>query len=407
MSRLEELIAELCPDGVDRVPIGSLITRVRERGKDDLSVTQVYVVSNTLGLVKAEDYRENTIHSEDTSNYTIVRRNMVAYNPSRLNIGSIALLRGSDSGLVSPMYVVFSIDLGRVDPNYFELIIKSSYVASKIDSLKEEGARFRFDFERWNWIEIQLPPLPIQTEIVKIVSKFSELGKTLKAELTARKKQYEYYLNDILSPCETIPELSLKELCVFIRNGLTYKADKDRSRMYKVSRIETISNGKINLEKTATVDHIVKEYRLIEGDILFSHINSMSWLGNTAYYQEEFGELYHGMNLLCFRADQRIVLPKYLFYIMHTRFFRRYVVRYAKQAINQASLSISEIEKWRIPVPTIPEQREIVKKIDKFDELLTDITNGLPAEITKRQQQYEYYRDQLLTFSEKMNEVTA
>ena len=88
-------------------------------------------------MVKAEEYRENTIHSEDTSNYTIVRENMIAYNPSRLNIGSIARLKYSEAGLVSPMYVVFSINSQKIMYEYFDHIIKSSYVASKINSLKE------------------------------------------------------------------------------------------------------------------------------------------------------------------------------------------------------------------------------------------------------------------------------
>ena len=90
MSELERLIQEMCPNGVKYASIGSIISRVREKGKDNPDISQVYVVSNTQGMARAEDYRENTIHSEDTSNYTVVRENMVAYNPSRLNIGSIA-----------------------------------------------------------------------------------------------------------------------------------------------------------------------------------------------------------------------------------------------------------------------------------------------------------------------------
>ena len=122
------------------------MTRIREKGKSDSSVSQVYVVSNTRGMVRAEDYRENTIHSEDTSNYTIIRPGMVAYNPSRLNIGSIAMLNENVPGLVSPMYVVFSVDENRIRRQYFEYAMKSSFVASKIDAYKEEGARFRFDY---------------------------------------------------------------------------------------------------------------------------------------------------------------------------------------------------------------------------------------------------------------------
>ncbi len=199
MSRLDELIAELCPDGVDYLPIGSLITRARERGKDHEDIQQVYVVSNTLGIVKAEDFRANTIHSEDTSNYTVLRPYMFAYNPARLNIGSIAKLKERIPGLVSPMYVVFSLDVKRVVNDYFEYIIKSSFVKNKIESFKEEGARFRFDFNRWDWIKIPIPPLPVQQEIVRILDTFTQLTAELTAELTTRKKQYEYYRDHLLT----------------------------------------------------------------------------------------------------------------------------------------------------------------------------------------------------------------
>lgn len=193
MSELERLIQELCPNGVRYSSIGSIITRVREKGKDNPDISQVYVVSNTQGMVRAEDYRENTIHSEDTANYTVVRGNMVAYNPSRLNIGSIARLKYSEAGLVSPMYVVFSVDESQMRYEYFDYMIKSSYVVGKIDSLKEEGARFRFDFSRWNWISIPVPPLEVQDEVVRILNNFTKLTSELTAELTARRKQYEYY----------------------------------------------------------------------------------------------------------------------------------------------------------------------------------------------------------------------
>ena len=123
MSKLNELIKQLCPNGVEYTSIGSLITRVNEKGKNNPEIHQVYVVSNTQGIVRAEEYRDNTIHSDDTSNYTVVRENMVAYNPSRLNIGSISRLKDSEPGLVSPMYIVFSIDSSKIAYEYFDYLI--------------------------------------------------------------------------------------------------------------------------------------------------------------------------------------------------------------------------------------------------------------------------------------------
>ena len=195
MNDLNTLVERLCPNGVEFVPMGSLMTRVREKGKQDPTVSQVYVVSNSRGIVRAEDYRENTIHSKDTSNYTVIRSGMVAYNPSRLNIGSIAMLNYDEPGLVSPMYVVFKIDQTRVTTKYFEFLMKSTYVSKKIDSYKEEGARFRFDYTRWDWINVQIPPIEIQNVIVEMLESFSKLIVNLNGELRYRKMQYNHYLD--------------------------------------------------------------------------------------------------------------------------------------------------------------------------------------------------------------------
>jgi type I restriction enzyme S subunit len=192
------MIEELCPNGVEYKKIGSLITKNTTKGKDCKEVCQVYVVSNTKGIVRSEDFHENNIHSEDTSNYTVIRPGMFAYNPARLNIGSIGILNNNEPGLVSPMYVVFSIDETIINKNYFLLNLKSSYVKFKINSLKEEGARFRFEFERWNKIEIPVPPLEIQEKIVEILDTFTQLEAELETELQARRQQYQYYRDSLL-----------------------------------------------------------------------------------------------------------------------------------------------------------------------------------------------------------------
>ena len=266
---------------------------------------------------------------------------------------------------------------------------------------------------------IPVPPLPVQEEIVRILDTFSELTAELTAELTKRKQQYQYYRNNIIDFSENRADKSkrleelitdlcpngveykeLGEVTCLIKNGFTYEVDKTTTKKYKVSRIETISGGVINMGKVATVNVADEKYRLADGDILFSHINSLPYLGNIAFYEEKYGELYHGMNLLCFRFVKDVVLPKFAFYIFRTSFFRKYIDKYAKHSCNQYSLSISTIKKWKIPTPPLPVQKEIVTILDRFDALCNDLTSGLPAEIEARKKQYEYYRDKLLTFKE-------
>lgn len=211
-------------------------------------------------------------------------------------------------------------------------------------------------------------------------------------------------LNDLMHAyCpEGVGFQSLGKLAT-IRNGFTYNADNVMTRPYKVSRIETISGGKINMDRVATVDSVNPSYKLQEGDILFSHINSIQYLGNCAYYTESIGELYHGMNLLCIHSiNPGKLLPRFLFYYMRTYHWWLNIYRDAKHAVNQCSLSTSDMKKWLVPVPPIEVQREVVLVLDSFQEL--DATLG--EELEARGKQLEHYRDGFI-FKTEAYPVTA
>ena len=389
MSELEKLIKELCPNGVEYVSIGSLIRKVTEKGKNDSTVTQVYVVSNSLGLVKAEEYREYTIHSEDTSNYTIVRPNAIAYNPARLNIGSIALNKSNLAGLVSPMYVVFDVDTSKILPEYLELIIKSKYILSKIDSLKEEGARFRFDFNRWDWIKIPLPPIEIQTKVFAMLSKFSNYISLLQSEYSARKKQYEHYRDKLLSfddirPADqtdngggynyTVTYRKLGELCLDLTSG------KNNSRSDSGQYIVYGSTGAIGK---------CDKYKYSGERLLVARVGA-----NAGYVYAVDGEYDVSDNTLMV-ANVSGCNFKFLFHYLKNANLNQY----AKSG-GQPLITATQLKNIEIPVPPLETQKRIVGILDKFEMLANSLSDGLPAEIEARKKQYEYYRDKLLDFKD-------
>ncbi len=182
--------------------LGEVFTRVRTKVKDAPNI-QVFSVSKNQGIILSDEFRERQIHSKQINNYTFIKKGMFAYNPARLNIGSIAYLKNYEYGAVSPMYVVFEIDSSVVTQQFLFYFIKSPKILKKINSLTEVGARFRFEFERWKRIKIPLPPIEIQNEIVKILDSFDKLVNDLTsgipAEITARQKQYEYYREKLLT----------------------------------------------------------------------------------------------------------------------------------------------------------------------------------------------------------------
>lgn len=123
-------------------------------------------VSNSLGFIKqSEQFEDREIASSDTSNYKIVNKNEYAYNPARINVGSIARLQNFDCGIVSPMYTVFTIDISKITYEYFDLFLQSSTFQKQLSQKLEGSVRQCLTFASMQNILIKLPPLETQIEI--------------------------------------------------------------------------------------------------------------------------------------------------------------------------------------------------------------------------------------------------
>ena len=160
----------------------------------------------------------------------------------------------------------------------------------------------------------------------------------------------------------------LGDLLSRLANGLTY--DVSVTSGYPVSRIETISSGEINYSKVGYIDNVVEceLYKMQKGDILYSHINSLAHVGKVAYYDGK-QELYHGMNLLLMRVND-MVDSNYLYAYMLTSQAKHIAQVIAKPAVNQASISISDIRKIKLAVPPMEEQRKIAEILGVWDEAI-------------------------------------
>jgi type I restriction enzyme S subunit len=171
----------------------------------------------------------------------------------------------------------------------------------------------------------------------------------------------------------TIPEdwnvVKLESILRLLRNGFNVK-QKNYGKN-PVSRIETISNEFIDFNRVKYIDDIdqtsLNEYKLIKGDILFSHINSEKHIGKTAIYLNDDKILIHGINLLLFRTNEKI-FPLYLLNLLKQLKNEGLFIKIAKRAVNQASISTTQLKKIRISLPSLPEQQKIASILSKVDE---------------------------------------
>ncbi|MDX8551817.1 restriction endonuclease subunit S [Methanospirillum sp. J.3.6.1-F.2.7.3] len=166
-------------------------------------------------------------------------------------------------------------------------------------------------------------------------------------------------------------KINIGSLFQFIRNGMNIKQDKSGLGL-PITRIETISEAVIDSTRVGYANLTEKEassWFLENGDILFSHINSVQHIGKCAIYRGLPNPLVHGMNLLCFRCDQTKLYPEYAKYLLQSKQFRVQLSTCIKKAVNQASVSIRDIQDIVVVVPSLPEQQRIAKILDQADAL--------------------------------------
>ena len=165
-----------------------------------------------------------------------------------------------------------------------------------------------------------------------------------------------------------------------IKNGLTYRQNKEGDG-YPITRIETISDEKIDPTRVGFVNNLkeeeLREYRLIVGDILFSHINSLEHIGKTAIYEAVPEVLLHGMNLLLLRPNKQKIEPYFLLYLL--RLYRTVGIfkNMAKKAVNQASINQTELKRVRISLPPLEEQQKIAQVLMSIDKAIEAVDEAI------------------------------
>ncbi len=217
---------------------------------------------------------------------------------------------------------------------------------------------------------ISLHDKEIQLEIVEKLDKISELIAARKEQLCKVDDLVKSQFIEMFEKRE-FDVLFFGDLCEFLRNGANIKQSKGAGG-YPITRIETLSNDVFNANRLGYADITdldrYQGYLLHEGDILISHINSIAYLGRAVQYRGELDlPVIHGMNLLCARL-KKSVLPDYIEAYFRTKKAKEYISTITKKAVNQASITITDLKKMKVPVPPIELQSEFAHFVEQTDK---------------------------------------
>lgn len=367
MSRLNELIQKLCPDGVeyDTIKKAVGVNRGKRLTKSQLSDNgryEVYHGSKDRILGKYNEYNApaNTVIVINTGGIGGVK---FLDKPFWCSDGSFWL---GQSTRINNKYLYYYLSGYE---NYF-------YSQKRIGGVPTIERRVVEDFE------IPVPPLDVQNEIVRILDTFTSHTAELQAELQARKEQYEYYRNKLLTfdkDDKNVKWMKLGDVCTLNRGIRVVRNDLNKNGKYPVYQNSLTPLGyydKSNYPSNTTF------------------IISAGAAGEIGFSKEPMWAADDCLCIIC--MDDLVSKYVYHYLIEHKIFL---ISKIRKASIPR--LSRVTIEQLPIAIPNISEQQRIVSILDKFEALVNDLTEGLPAEIAAVQEQYEYYRNKLLTFKQK------
>lgn len=366
MNRVEELIQQLCPNGVEWKKLGEVC---------DYEQPAKYIVKST-----------NYNPQFQTPVLTAGQSFVLGYTDEAYGIYK--------ANTQHPVIIFddFTTSFQWVD---FDFKVKSSAIKILIPSCESVLLRFvyylmrtihfeavehtRYWISRYSQIEIPVPPLPIQQEIVRILDTFTELTANLQTELDARKKQYAYY-RDCLLNFEGVDGVEWKKLGEITRIV----------RGKRLTKSELLSKGDYpvfhgGIEPLGYYNSYNRECDTV------MIINVGASAGTVGYSEKKF---WSSDGCFCVERIERIE-SKFLYYFLIGK--ELFIASKVRKA-GIPTLDSLVVENLFVPIPPLPEQRRIVAILDKFETLVNDLSVGLPAELEARRKQYEYYRDKLLTF---------
>ncbi|WP_449407312.1 restriction endonuclease subunit S [Microbacterium maritypicum] len=409
MSRIDELLAELAPEGVSLTPLGELGVFVRGNGLQKTDLTNAGFPAIHYGQV----HTHYGIWADRTKSFTApeLAVKLRHAHPGDLVIATTSeddaavakatAWLGTGDVAVSGDAYIYRHDL---DPRFVSYFFAS-------ERFQEQKARFvtgtkvrRISSDDLSRIRIPVPPANIQREIVRILDQFTQLEADLEAELEAeleaRRRQYSFYLDDLFDrSASRMGYVSLGETGRFERGSALQKKDLvDRG-------IPCIHYGQVytfyGISADTTRSFVSAEFArgkrsLQTGDVFIATTSeneqdlgkAVAWLGDGPAVASNDAYIYrHSMD------------ARYVSYFFASTLFQSQKRRYIT-GTKVKRLSSEALAKMQIPNVPRGEQEAIADQLDRFDTLVNDLSIGLPAELAARRSQYEYYRDKLLTFEE-------
>lgn len=387
MSRVDELVAELAPDGVEFATLGELLAYeqptkylVASIEYSDSYTTPVLTAGQTFILGRTAE--TDGIYPASASMPTIIFDDFTtAFKwvdfPFKAKSSAMKMLTPKNPARASLRYLQYVMQTIRYEP--------------------QDHARQWIG--TYSGFEVPVPPLEVQQEIVRVLDQFTELEAELETELEARRRQYEHYRDSLYGGIDRAGWVPLSQVGQFERGSALQKKDLVSAGIpaFHYGQVYTHYGISTRVTKSyVSADFALKKRLLYPGDLFIATTSeneedlgkSVAWLGDVPAVASS--------DAYIFRSDAD---ARFISHFFASALFHKQKMPFITGA-KVKRLSGDALGKIWMPLPSLADQKQIADSLDKFEALVNDTSVGLPAELNARRSQYKYYRDKLLTFEE-------
>jgi type I restriction enzyme S subunit len=366
----------------ERIALSALVSEYSERNRS-LACTDVYSVTNSAGFVPSADYFSKEVFSKNLSTYKTVHRGMFAYNPSRVNVGSLAWLHSCDTVVVSPLYVVFKVDEDKVLQPYLDYFMHSDWGNSQIRGLTSGSVRDSLKFSALGEIVIPLPPLDTQRRITAALDKAQSLIAARREQIAVLDKlAKDLFIEMFGDPMTNDKGWNVVKLSTLgeFKNGMNY-AQNDRGYTVKclgvgdfgdLFEIEVAAFSDIHLTEKPSDNYILQDE-----DIVFVRSNgSRELVGRSVLIRTNGKTATFSGFCIRYRNKSECVLPVYLNTLLHMEATKNALFSTTRganiQNLNQQMLSALDVL-----LPPIEEQQDYADRVSAINHQKSRLTASL------------------------------
>ena len=394
MSKIDDLLAELAPGGVEFKSLGEVCRVFSGHAFKSANFNTDRVGIPIIRIRDVNTGFSDTFYSGEYDKRWLVengdiligmdgdfRANRWKHGRALLNQRVCRLQDFSEAVIPDFIFYLIQDELDRIHSSITGSTVKH------LSSRELEGAR------------IPVPPLEVQREIVRVLDQFTQLEAELEAELEARRTQYDFFAGALLDEASGERRVRLGDVATIVRGASPrpiqsfISTDPDAVPWIKIGDVPAGGKFITGTAQRVSPAGAAKSRRVRPGDFVLS--NSMSF--GRPYISKIDGYIHDGWLAISDFTD--VFVPDYLYYLLRSAPVQAEFERRAG-AGTVKNLNADIVKSVEVPLPARGEQERVVDLLDKFDSLVNDLSVGLPAELAARRKQYEYYRDKLLTFEE-------